>query len=114
MTNSLAFFGMPNMCDSSSEPNSFMYALADVVDELNRLLGTIRTEYSVAIGKKTAFFVTKSIRNEKKEEIELTNRSKVIGKAKIVDDVQRLQVIDKLFSLFFLSQESVLLVQCSE
>jgi hypothetical protein len=32
------------MLDSPNEPNNFIYGFADVVDELNRLLGTISTE----------------------------------------------------------------------
>ncbi len=42
--NSKQFLGIRKTLDSPKEPNSFMYGLADVVDELNRLLGTIKTE----------------------------------------------------------------------
>lgn len=38
----------------------------------------------------------------------------MIGKAKIIDHVKRLQVIDKLFAFFFLPKKSVLFVESSQ
>lgn len=38
----------------------------------------------------------------------------MIGKAKIVDDDQRLQMVDELFALLFLPQERVLFVERPE
>jgi hypothetical protein len=46
--------------------------------------------------------------------MKVTNRFEVVGEAKVVDHVQRLQMKQKLFAFVLLSQEGVLFVECLE
>lgn len=42
MISSKLFFGIKVTSDSPNDPNNFIYGLAEVVEELNFLLGTIK------------------------------------------------------------------------